>query len=122
MRYSRQREALCELLHSVTTHPDAEWLYAKLKEEYPNISLGTVYRNLRQLVESGNVLEISCGDSSHFDANAKEHYHMHCINCGRLIDAPMEKISLNIDEAINFEIIGCTLIINGICQACAEKS
>ena len=69
MRYSRQREALLQLLRSTTSHPDAEWLYEGLRKENPRISLGTVYRNLRQLADAGEIIEIASGTVSHFDGD-----------------------------------------------------
>ena len=89
MRYSRQREALLTLLRSTKTHPDAEWLYTGLRKEYPNISLGTVYRNLRQLTEVGEILELCYGSTSHFDGDISPHYHMICSCCRKIYDIPV---------------------------------
>lgn len=58
MKYSKQREALLTLLRSTRSHPSADWLYENLRKEFPNISLGTVYRNLAQLAENGDILKI----------------------------------------------------------------
>ena len=55
MKYSKQREALLTLLRSTRSHPSADWLYENLRKEFPNISLGTVYRNLAQLAENGDI-------------------------------------------------------------------
>lgn len=57
MKYSKQREALLTLLRSTRSHPSADWLYENLRKEFPNISLGTVYRNLAQLAENGDILK-----------------------------------------------------------------
>ena len=88
MRYSRQREALIELLRSTKTHPDAEWLYEGLRKENPHISLGTVYRNLRQLTDAGEILELNYGSISHYDGDISPHYHMQCDNCKSIVDIP----------------------------------
>ena len=90
MRYSRQREALIELLRSTKSHPDAEWLYTGLRKEYPNISLGTVYRNLRLLADAGEIIELTYGTVSHFDGDISPHYHMKCICCNGIYDIPQE--------------------------------
>lgn len=67
-RRSKQRDAIKSYLMSTTAHPTAETIYGNIKKEFPNISLGTVYRNLNFLVEHGEALRISCGDGSeHFD-------------------------------------------------------
>ena len=118
MRYSRQREALVRLLLSTKSHPDAEWLYEGLKKEYPNISLGTVYRNLRQLADAGEILELSYGQASHFDGDLSPHYHFQCDLCKRIYDIPSGDISLNIKSEPGFEINGFKLVLNGICCNC----
>lgn len=120
MRYSRQREALVDLLHSVDTHPDAEEIYTVLRKEFPNISLGTVYRNLRQLVNLGTIIEIRCGEHSRFDGDVKEHHHMHCESCGKLFDVPKDRVDLKVSDIDGFNIRDCTLVINGICKDCVK--
>lgn len=118
MRYSRQRESLVELLCSTKSHPDAQWLYEKLRKEYPNISLGTVYRNLRQLTEMGEILELRYGDSSHFDGDISPHYHMRCSLCNKIIDIPKESISIEIKTENGFRIDAVDISLGGICRAC----
>ena len=118
MRYSRQREALLEMLRSTKSHPDAEWLYTGLRKEYPNISLGTVYRNLRQLTEAGEILELCYGNTSHFDGDISPHYHMKCNNCDRIYDIPTSSVSINLGATDNFEIETINLVINGTCRNC----
>ncbi len=121
MRYSKQREALLELLRSTKTHPDAEWLYTGLRKKYPNISLGTVYRNLRQLSDSGEILELSYGNASHFDGDISPHYHMQCISCKKIIDIPREKVSLNVRSENGIQIEGFDLVLNGYCHECKNN-
>lgn len=118
MRYSRQREALLDLLCSTTSHPDAQWLYNNLRKEYPNISLGTVYRNLRLLADEGAVLELNYDNTSHFDSDIKPHYHMQCTMCKRIIDIPKEDVSVNVKTESGIEIDGFNLALRGICLDC----
>ena len=118
MRYSRQREALLELLRSTKTHPDAEWLYEGLRKENPHISLGTVYRNLRQLTDAGEILELNYGSISHYDGDISPHYHMQCDKCKSIVDIPKEDVSVNVRTETGIEINGFNLILNGLCQAC----
>ena len=89
IKRSRQREAILSELCGRTDHPTAEELYLSLKEELPNLSLGTVYRNLSLLSEEGIILKLSCGGADHFDGNTAQHYHFLCNRCGRLYDLPM---------------------------------
>lgn len=121
MRYSRQREALVELLKSTTSHPDAEWLYTNLKKKYPNISLGTVYRNLRTLAQNGEILELPADGISHFDGDISEHYHFHCSKCGRIYDLPRGSVKAPEITACGFEISGFELMFRGICVNCKNS-
>lgn len=118
MRYSKQREALLQLLRSTKSHPDAEWLYTGLRKEYPNISLGTVYRNLRQLTQIGEILELSYGDASHFDGDISPHYHMQCSSCKKIYDIPMEDVTVTVKSEQGFDISGFSLVLNGTCRDC----
>ncbi len=118
MRYSKQREAIIKLLSSTTSHPDAEWLYVRLREEYPNISLGTVYRNLRQLSQSGEILEIHSKGISHFDATTDEHYHMYCNKCGGIFDIDREKVNVRVSESEDYSVSGFSLLLKGLCSDC----
>lgn len=122
MRYSRQREALLELLRSTKSHPDAEWLYTGLRKEYPNISLGTVYRNLRQLTDAGEINELSDGTASHFDGDISPHYHMKCICCRGIYDIPKGNVSITVKTEDGFQIDGISLMLNGVCRNCQKKN
>lgn len=87
LKYSRQREAIKRFLMTRTDHPTADTVYVNIKKEFPNISLGTVYRNLSLLASIGEISKISCGDSSdHFDPNTEPHYHFYCRHCGSVQD------------------------------------
>lgn len=121
MRYSKQREALLQLLRSTTSHPDAEWLYTSLRKEHPNISLGTVYRNLRQLAEIGDILELNDGMISHFDGDISPHYHMKCNSCGGIYDVHKDNVSITVKTMDSFRIDGFSLMLNGICKSCQKE-
>lgn len=122
MRYSRQREALLQLLRSTKSHPDAEWLYTGLRKEYPNISLGTVYRNLRQLTEVGDILELNYGSTSHYDGDISPHYHMKCLCCNKIYDIQKQNVSITVKTEDGFQIDGISLMLNGICRNCQKKN
>ena len=92
LKYSRQRESIKACLMSRKDHPTADALYTSIREQFPNISLGTVYRNLNLLVELGEIRKLSCGDGTdHFDYDTSPHYHYVCRQCGRVMDIPMEQ-------------------------------
>ncbi len=89
--FSRQREAILKVLRSTDTHPTANWIYNEVRKEIPNISLGTVYRNLSQLSENGDILSINIGDGvERFDGDIKPHIHLCCTRCNTVIDVPVK--------------------------------
>lgn len=124
-RYSKQREAIKEYLLSTTSHPTAETVYAHIQEQFPNISLGTVYRNLNFLVEHGEAQRLDMGDEhDHYDGNAAPHNHFYCRHCHRVLDLQMDSID-HIDLIANagFDglIEGHTIYFTGLCPNCIHQ-
>ena len=94
LKYSRQRESIKANLMSRHDHPTADALYASIREEFPNISLGTVYRNLNLLVETGEILKLTCGNGpDHYDGNVAPHYHFVCRDCGQVYDMELDEMA-----------------------------
>ena len=82
MNYSKQREALLRVLRSTRSHPTAYWVYEELRKEIPNISLGTVYRNLAKLAQNGDILKLDIiSDKERFDGFTARHAHFVCNEC-----------------------------------------
>ena len=121
-RYSKQREAIRSYLLSTKSHPTAEMVYEHIQSEYPNISLGTVYRNLNLLAEQGEILRLECGDGvDHFDGNTMPHYHFFCKGCNRISDLVMDPIDhINRIAAAGFdgEVQGHMVYFYGLCPYC----
>lgn len=93
LKYSRQREAIKASLMNRCDHPTADALYASIREEFPNISLGTVYRNLNLLVETGEIRKLSCGSGAdHYDGDVSPHYHFVCRECGHVYDMDIQEM------------------------------
>ena len=121
--YSRKRQAIYEFLLSTKEHPSAEWIYNALKSEYPDLSLGTVYRNLKLLEDNGSVKSVAVVDGrERYDALMSPHSHFVCSKCGRVIDVFLKnEIS---DMAENLKINGAnkidsfSLIYYGVCDKC----
>lgn len=124
-KYSRQRESVKTYLATHSNHPTAETIYLAVKQEYPNISLGTVYRNLALLEETGEIIKISTGvGPDRYDGNVKPHYHFFCNECGDVYDLELNP-SANINSMVNDNFDG--IIENSIsyffgkCPHCAGK-
>jgi Fur family peroxide stress response transcriptional regulator len=124
-RQSKQRTRILELLRSTESHPTADWLYEKLKNEIPRLSLGTVYRNLSTLVEQGLVKKIHFGSTfDRFEANIKPHYHLICESCGKILDFEMpiyDDLNFQAKQLTNFTIHHHKLEFFGICEDCTTK-
>ncbi|HHX93180.1 MAG TPA: transcriptional repressor [Clostridiales bacterium] len=91
MRYSKQRESIMEAVRSHDGHPTADQVYKTVRQNNPNISLGTVYRNLNQLAESGVLVRIPVsGSRDRFDHNTHAHFHAQCTSCGSFFDVPCD--------------------------------
>ena len=86
MRYSHQREAIKKVVQNTNSHPTADWVFNQTKKIIPNISLGTVYRNLKRLEEEGEMNTIYDGNIARYDWNTESHDHLKCKECGDLVD------------------------------------
>ncbi len=126
LKYSRQRECIKTCLMNRKDHPTADALYTSIREHFPNISLGTVYRNLNLLVELGEIRKLSCGDGTdHFDYDTSPHYHYVCRQCGRVMDIQMEAIKQLETAARKFapgSIDDHTVFFYGRCNECLENA
>lgn len=122
LRMTRQRQVIMEELRATDQHPSADDLHGRVKQKLPRISLGTVYRNLEILTELGEIQTIAlAGSLKRFDGIPQNHYHMRCVHCDRLVDAPMEVIdSLEraLQEKTEFRILDHQLEFTGICPDC----
>jgi len=122
VKFSRQREAIKEMIKNRKDHPTAEQLYADLKREYPHISLGTVYRNLGMLADIGEISKISGdGESVRYDGIMEQHSHFICKNCGKLIDLEIEldtDIYADVEEESGGKVDTHSLMFYGLCNKC----
>jgi Fe2+ or Zn2+ uptake regulation protein len=124
-RTTHQRTVILEEIRKVHTHPTADEVYEMVRKRLPRVSLGTVYRNLEILSTCGLIQKIGPVSSQmRFDGNARNHYHIRCIYCGRVEDAPIEMIDTIEQElrtASDYTILGHRLEFIGVCPACREK-
>lgn len=125
LKFSRQREAIKAFLSTRTDHPTAETVYANIRNDCPNISLGTVYRNLSLLASLGEIMKIHCNDNSdHFDPNTEQHYHFQCQKCNAVSDIPYpmeERLNEVAAQEFDGHIDGHTILFYGTCSGCTES-
>lgn len=121
--YSKQREAILNELQSRCDHPTAAQVYESVRQVIPNISLGTVYRNLASLVESGEILSVTVGDGKeHFDGDRSFHLHLHCKCCGAIIDSRVEDEKLKgIARFDGFAPETSVCVVYGLCKNCNKQ-
>ena len=120
MRFSYQRDIIFKSICEVDTHPTAANVFNIVKSQIENISLGTIYRNLAQLVEEDMIQELKIDGVSHYDGNMIPHDHFVCEKCKTIIDF-YTKNDWNIDnrkEAKEFDIQKIDIIFSGLCQYC----
>jgi len=125
-RRSKQRERILALLRSTQSHPTANWIYSKLRKEFPDLSMGTVYRNIGILIQQGLINKIPYGSTfDRFDAHTTPHYHFICEKCDSIID-----LDVPVDDTLNSRVPGSThhqvrrheIEFFGVCAQCAGKT
>jgi Fe2+ or Zn2+ uptake regulation protein len=118
----RKREAILTCLQSTTAHPSAEWVYEQLKPEIPDLSLGTVYRNLRLMVEDKEIRQIITDyGPDRYDRNMIPHEHLHCDGCGKLVDITFGGLKELLENKGEIAVNDYQLNIRGLCPACNTK-
>ena len=123
--FSRKREAIYNALRGTTVHPTAEWVYETLKPDYPYLSLGTVYRNIKKFCESGKVRSVGViRGQEHFDGDTSKHSHFVCSGCGRVLDifepVVAEDTLADIEKKHEFRIMSEDILFSGVCPNCKE--
>lgn len=125
-RNTIQCALVLEIVNQIKCHATADEVYEKLSQDHPNISRGTVYRNLQRLCEMGKIRkrEIPCG-ADRFDHLCSDHYHVRCIQCGRVFDVDMAYIT-NLEKTIQdthgFVFTEHDIIFKGICSECQSNA
>lgn len=127
LKYSRQRAYIKESLMRSHSHPSADAVYMDVKEKFPNISLGTVYRNLNLLASRGEVLKITTpSGADRFDGRTDFHYHVICKECGNVSDIELplqhaEHTTSLADRCFEGKIDSHTTMFYGYCPDCLKK-
>jgi len=122
-KYSRKREAILKALQETKSHPTAEWIYAKLKPAYPDLSLGTVYRNLSLFRAEGLATSVATvKGQERFDARTHPHPHFVCDLCGKVMDIeiPSELSLAGLDDFLGGEVEYCEILFHGKCRDCLQ--
>ena len=124
LKHSKQRDSIKEFLEGRKDHPTADMVYMNVRKTFPNISLGTVYRNLSLLSEIGEIQKISSSNGpDRFDGNPKPHFHFFCRKCGQVTDIPC-KYPIDFQSQLH-DFGGMveeeSIQFFGICETCLKK-
>ena len=122
LKHSKKRDAILAAICSTDTHPSAEWVYARLKPEIPDLSLGTVYRNIAAFRRDGVIAAICTVDGQErYDGNTCEHVHFICEQCGAVLDIPDVPAALDLkalEARHNVQIDRSVFLLYGKCNDC----
>lgn len=124
-RNTIQKGLILDAVFQMKNHPNAEMIYEYISKTYNNISRATVYRNLNQMAESGEILKVEMANApSIFDFNIEKHHHLFCRNCGRIFDFESDKINQIEDILKQNKIVrveGLDIVVKGICTECTSN-
>ena len=126
LKHSKQRDSIKAFLATRKDHPTADVVYMNVRQTFPNISLGTVYRNLTLLADLGEISRLRVGDGvDHFDYDTSPHYHFVCSECGSVTDMDIpviEHLTEAVGETFEGEINGHVTYFYGHCKNCIQKN
>ena len=125
-KHFRKRDAILTCLRQTDTHPSADWVYAQLKPQIPDLSLGTVYRNLNLFKDQGTIVSLGTVKGvERFDGNTSPHVHFICDGCGCVLDlvgiAVPSVLQTAVAGATGGTVSGCQLTFRGVCMDCRKE-
>ncbi|MCK5124651.1 MAG: transcriptional repressor [candidate division Zixibacteria bacterium] len=124
-RNTKQRQIILSELRMLFSHPTAKELYHIVRKRLPQISLGTIYRNLELLAQNKTIRKIEMGGlEARFDGNLKPHHHARCVECGAiddLFDLPEDIVQQRTMNFDNYDVYGYRIDFYGLCPRCKSK-
>lgn len=123
---TKQKKVILDVLRSTHSHPTADWVYEQARKQLPDISLGTVYRNLNFLRDMGEIMELNYGSSfSRFDGNPVNHYHFACKECGKVFDINISlanEMEKDVENETGFQVESHRIEFYGSCNECRNDN
>ena len=123
-RNTRQKELVLKAVQTHRDHPTADQIYLELRESSPDISRGTVYRNLKLLKVNRIIQQVELPDRDRFDWREEPHYHLRCSNCGKLSDAAIgydPALDRALEEVTGYRITCHSTVFEGLCPDCLQN-
>lgn len=124
-RDTKQRRLVLETVRSHRDHPTADAIYLDVKGKDAKISRGTVYRNLKNLCEDGEIIQIKVPGADRFDLRCDYHYHILCLRCGQVCDVPIEyqkKMDEQAQKATGYAVARHRTVFEGLCPDCQKAN
>ena len=125
-KHFKKRDAILACVKGTDVHPSADWVYDRMRQEYPDISLGTVYRNLNHFKQQGMIQSLGTVNGvERFDGNTDPHVHFICTGCDSVIDLPQMQVPHSLCSQAAAQAGGqvtlCQLSFTGVCRHCHSK-
>ena len=121
-RATKQKGAILKVLKNTSSHPTADQIYDEVRREIPNVSKGTIYRNLQVLQEDGAIFALNLnGTISRYEVKQESHYHFRCEKCGQIfdLDEPIDKeIDTRVSRQTGFKVSHHQTEFRGLCKDC----
>ncbi|WP_019178229.1 Fur family transcriptional regulator [Methanomassiliicoccus luminyensis] len=121
-RWTKQMKTIIDIVYNSNVHLTADEIYVEARKVLPNISLGTVYRNLNKLKAQGMVSEVPKGPLNTYAKHPDSNAHFECEKCHRLYCIPMDMSVYDLSRKSGFQVNRCSLNMSGICKECEEKA
>jgi Fur family transcriptional regulator, peroxide stress response regulator len=126
LKLTPQRIAVYKYICSTKLHPSAEVIYKALQDQYPTMSLATVYKGLKTLVEVKLIQELNVGEGNfRYDGNTFPHPHIQCLSCGKVNDIEginFTELNVKIKHLTSYEVISNQVYFYGICSECKKNN
>ncbi len=124
VRITPQRRAVLKFMIDAENHPTADDVYQALAPHHPNMSVATIYNNLKLFKQTGLIKELTYGDaSSRFDFDSDKHYHIICSSCGKITDfhvSGLEEVEQMAANSTNYSVSHHRLELYGVCNECKQ--
>jgi len=125
-RMTKQKKVILDILRSSSCHPSADWVYEQARKAIPDISLGTVYRNLNVLKDMGAILELNYGSTySRYDGTSDNHYHFFCEKCKNLFDVNIpvyQGLDKMVEDTCGYDVNHHRMEFYGVCNECKMQT
>lgn len=122
LKLTPQRLAVYNYLINTTAHPSADTIYTDIHVQYPTMSLATVYKALKTLVEVGLIQEINVGEGNfRYDANSNPHPHLQCLKCGKVDDFmnfTLDDLNTSAQMHTDYKVVSSKVYFYGYCKDC----